>query len=836
MRVPLSWLQDLVQLNLSVESLAESLSIAGFEVEDIEDLTSRAKGVVVGLVQEQLPHPNADKLSICQVDVGAEKYLQIVCGADNVRAGIHVPIALVGSKLPAAGITIKASEIRGVPSEGMICSLTELGVESDADGIAVLNEIVDVIPALGEPAGPLLGLDDTVLDLAITANRPDGMSMVGIAREVAALTGASLDLPHLEMEPACIPFEPDTSSAANMHKGGLYGLTALENVDSKTNSPSWLKQRLERSGLRSVNVVVDITNFVMLEQGQPLHAFDADALERITGRAVSAESFGLRQAKKNEVFNALDGQHLILNDNCQVVTCHDIPVALAGILGSIESAVSTKTRRLWLESAMFTPTAVRTTARALGLRTDASSRFEKGLPIEMTLPTADRAVKLIEELLNAKSVGCWVCGELNHSIEPLKLRRNAIHRLLGPLASEFIGEAGLNRLDGDLLGSISDNIEQMDLDDDVIERSLIALGCKLSNHDEGWIVKVPASRSKDLLREVDLIEEIARLVGFDLFEAHLPDPIEPGGLTTEQTAERLLRQLLCGAGLQEVTTLSLVAADPNEPNRIAIANPLLAETSHLRTNLWQEHLDICQRNLQSSLPGCWIYEIGNIYEGEGEQIKQLSILGGAICAERRLERWSNSGKLKVLNYHQARGQLAVVFKGLKLDINDRPLSDDPSLHPGRAAELIVEGKKLGNFGQIHPALSEKRGLPEATYLFTLDLKCLLQAATRSNRWTTVFRPFAIVPAMELDLAVVVSKNCVCADLIRAIRKAGKPLLEHVELVDRFEGGQLGENHCSQAFRLRYRSKDSTLSDDQVKPIHEKIRKALVKQFAAELRS
>lgn len=815
MRVPLSWLQDLVQLNETVEILAEGLSMAGFEVEAIDDLASRADGVVVGLVKDHQPHPNADKLSVCQVDVGSGECLQIVCGAPNVRLGIHVPVAMVGATLPAVGIKIKASELRGVPSQGMICSLAELGLESNGDGIAILEEIAENVPDLGQPVAPLLGLDDTVLELAITANRPDGMSMVGIAREVAALTGASLQLPQLDMAPIHKSFKPDSTSSVSMLKGGLYGLTALENVDGGLTSPAWLKQRLERSGLKSVNGVVDITNLVMLEQGQPLHAFDIDALELITGQTVSAESFGLRQARNNEVFNGLDGHQLALNENCQIVTCHDIPIALAGVIGSAESGVSAKTRRVWLESAMFTPTAVRTTCRAVGLRTDASSRFEKGLPVEMTLASARRAVTLMEEHLGIKSNGCWVYGEPLKTAEPVKLRREAIHRLLGPIADE------------------NDNRY---LEDDIIETSLLALGCELSPYNEGWLVIVPPSRRRDLSREVDLIEEVSRLVGFDRFEANLPDPLEPGGLTTAQTAERLLRQMLCGAGLQEVTTLSLVGADSEEPQRIAISNPLLAETSHLRTNLWEEHLRICQRNLQSSQPGCWLYEIGNVYTVTDDLINQRAVLGGVICAERRFERWSTSGKIKSMTYHQARGQLSQVFQGLKLDINDRPLKDNPSLHPGRSAELFVEGKLLGDFGQLHPALSERLDLPEATYLFALDLQCIIQAATRSNRWNPIFRPFPTVPAMELDLAVIVSRECSCSDLIQAIRKAGKPLLEHVELIDRFEGGQLDHDSCSQAFRLRYRSKDSTLSEDRVNPIHEKVRQALVKQFSAELRS
>ncbi|CAI8173270.1 MAG: Phenylalanine--tRNA ligase beta subunit [Prochlorococcus marinus str. MIT 9215] len=834
MRVSLSWLQDLVGVHEPVELLAERLSMAGFEVESIEDLAKFAQSVVVGLVVDRQDHPNADKLSVCQVDIGADQNLQIVCGAANVRSGIHVPVAVVGAELPAVGLTIKASELRGVPSQGMICSLAELGLENDADGIAVLEEISDSLPGLGEPIGPVVGLDDTVMELAITANRPDGMSMVGIAREVAALTGSALTLPALKFAPEHETFSPEPSSELAMLDGGLYGLTSIENLDGSISSPLWLRRKLERAGLKSVNAVVDITNLVMLEQGQPLHAFDADALESMTGQPVTPENFGLRQAKEGEPFLGLDGRELELDERCQVVTCHDQAVALAGVMGSAQSGVTSHTRRIWLESAMFSPSAVRTTARALGLRTDASSRYEKGLPIEMTLVSAQRASTLMAEHLDAKAKGCWVCGQANQEQEPIHLRRQAIHQLLGPLNEGE--EVVLQPLEGDLLSSISSDLCQNDLDDETIQDALTALGCVLSTNDTGWSVEVPPSRRKDLLREVDLIEEVARLVGFDRFQAHLPDPLAPGELTPTQKAERILRKLLCGAGFQEVTTLSLVGADAADPERIAISNPLLAETSHLRTNLWEEHLRVCQRNLKSSQPGCWLFELGNVYTSTTDGINQTSLLGGAICAERRLECWTNNGKPMPLNYFQARGQLAQALLGLKLNIVDKPLHDDQNLHPGRAASLWVEGKPVGKFGQLHPSLSDKYDLPESTYIYSLDLAILLQAATRSNRWTVAYQSFPTVPSMERDLAVVVSKDCASSNLINSIRKAGKPLLEHVELIDRFEGGQLENDRCSQAFRLRYRAKDSTLTDEQVQPVHEKVRQALVKQFSAELRS
>ena len=814
MRVSLSWLNQLVPVDEGVEELAERLSMAGFEVEDIDDLSLCAQGVVVGHVQTREKHPNADKLSVCQVDVGGDRPLQIVCGASNVRAGLHVPVATVGAVLPAVGLTIKAGELRGVTSEGMICSMAELGLDSDTDGIAELDQLGLALPAIGSPVAPLLGLNDTVLDLAITANRPDGLSMVGIAREVAALTGGSLSLPVLQLHPAHQTLACNQASAEAFERGGLYSLTLIDGVDGSLPSASWLRQRLERAGVNTVNAIVDITNHVMLEQGQPLHAFDADALEALTGQSVSASSFGLRQARDGESFTGLDDRDLTLDSRAQVVTCHDLPIALAGVMGSKASGVSASTTRIWLESAMFSAAAVRTTARAAGLRTDASSRFEKGLPIDLTLACSVRAVEMLSELFDLEEGGRWVSGETPLDGRSVLLRREALHRLLGPLQSD----------DG-----------PQDLDDASVEACLTALGCSLTALEQGWQVVPPPSRRQDLHREVDLIEEVARLTGFDRFGAHLPDPLVPGALTPRQQAERRIRRLFAAAGLQEISTLSLVGASQQEPDRIALSNPLLAETSYLRTNLWEEQLQVCVRNLKASQPGCWVFEIGNVFRGTPEAIQQQALLVGMICGQRRLERWTSSGKPVMPTYHDARGCLTEVMQALHLELGDQRLESDRRLHPGRAATLVLEGRPLGCFGQLHPGLTEEHDLPAATYLFELDLDRLLDAATRSNRWVPGFKPFPTVPFSERDLAVVVDRDCPSVELIQTIRKAGKPLLEQVELIDRFEADHLGDNKASQAFRLRYRSK-TTLREEEIQPVHDNVRQALEKRFKAELRS
>jgi len=823
MQVSLHWLQELVACDLLATELAERLSVAGFEVETIEDLAARAAGVVVGHVDSREQHPNADKLSVCTVNIGAAEPLQIVCGASNVRAGIHVAVATVGAYLPAVDLTIKPAELRGVASSGMICSLSELGLADSSSGIVILDEALESVPALGSPVGPLFGLDDQVLELAITANRPDGLSMRGIAREVAALTGSPLNLPAAAPAVAAAPLPVDTTVQNRIEDGGLYSVTALRGV-TVGPSPAWIQQRLERAGLRAINNVVDITNLVMLELGQPLHAFDSERLKTLGG-GLDPARLDLRPARAGEAFTALDGSEHSLSDEAFVVSYADHAVALAGVMGGEGSAVHDGTTAIWLEAAMFAPQTVRRSARSVGLRTDSSSRFEKGLPVEVTLEAADRAVALLQELCGAEVEGRWLHQLQQAAKPPLRLRRDALHNLLGPV-----------------LEAPGSDAEPQDLDDAEIEQILTALGCELRDDDgEGWLVQVPASRAMDLQREVDLIEEVARLVGYDRFSCHLPDPIAPGGLRPEQEAERRLRRQLAAAGLQETCSLSLGPAVSERPGadparRLPLANPLLADYSHLRDSLVDELLLAAQRNLQAGRAGFWAFEIGHVFDATARAERQRLQLAGVLCGARQAELWSSGGKPQAPDYFAARGVLQRALLSLALPVEDRVLKDQPLLHPGRAAQVVVEGRPAGWFGQVHPELAERYDLPAATYLFQLDLPPLLSAATRRNRWQPAFAGFATVPASERDLALLVPASTASSQLLQAIRKAGKPLLEQAELVDRYEGEQVGAGRCSQAFRLRYRDPKRTLTDAEVDQAHQTIRAALEKQFGAELRA
>jgi phenylalanyl-tRNA synthetase beta chain len=818
MRVSLQWLRELVQVDpeaLDPERLAERLSIAGFEVEAVEDLAAQAAGVVVGLVEAREPHPAADKLSVCRVRVGGADALQIVCGAANVRAGIHVAVAPVGTTLPAVNLTIKPAELRGVASNGMICSLQELGLPGGVDGIAILEDLLETVPPLGAPIGPALGLDDQVLELAITANRPDGLSMRGIAREVAALCGGQTRFPAAgpSIEAAQLSIDPE--NGRRIEAGGLFSITALSDL-TVMPSPAWLQQRLEKAGVRPINNVVDITNLVMLETGQPLHAFDRDRLERSVGSPADPAAIGVRQAHPQERLLTLDGVERSLDPEALVVTLANRPIALAGVIGGLEEAVTATTTSIWLEAAVFEPQAVRRSARSVGLRTEASSRFEKGLPPAGTLTASDRAVVLLQQLAGASLEGRWLHQRPTSGAEAVMLRRDALHNLLGPVL-----------VDG----------EAVDLDDSRIERTLEALGCGLTPEDGGWSVAVPPERALDLRREVDLMEEVARLVGYDQFAAHLPDPLEPGGPAPAHLLERRLRQALCAAGLQETCGFSLV---PAGAERVALANPLLADYGHLRDDLHSELLQAARRNLQASRPGFWAFEIGRVFSEAQGVIQERELLAGVVAGERRSELWSTNGKPRSPDYYVARGVLQAGLDPLLVPVQDRPLAagEAPAdlLHPGRCATLVVEGRPIGWFGQLHPARAQELDLPESTFLFELKLLGLIAAASRPARLQPPFRPYPTVPASERDLALVVEGRVTAADLLVAIRKAGKPLLEQAELIDRYEGEPVKAGFCSQAFRLRYRDANRTLTEAEVEEAHGRVRQGLERQFAAQLRS
>ena len=838
MRISLNWLRELVDIDLPPEELAEALTMAGFEVEDIEDRRTWAAGVVVGKVLKRDPHPNADKLSVCQVDAGMDAPLTIVCGAANVKADLYVPVATVGAYLAVVDLKIRPTKLRGVRSEGMICSLQELGLAKESEGIHSFAE-TDLTP--GADVRPLLGLDDVVLDLTATANRADALSMVGVAREVAALTGAELALPVAPEitlpKTSSTPWltsEKLTVKVAESRACPAYIGTAIENIQVKP-SPEWLQYRLQASGIRPINNVVDITNYVLLEWGQPLHAFDRESLMQLA--AITEESgqlaLGVRFAEKGESLKTLDGQTRALSTQNLAIVVNDKPVALAGVMGGEETEVRAETKNLILEAALFDPAAIRRSARNQGLRSESSARYERGISQAALDLACCRAVDLLVELADGVPV-----AQARDDSRPdpsawtrsIELHLERVNQVLGPVMPEEALDEG-------------EELQYLPVGE--VKQILEALGCQVASLVDGqsWTVAVPAYRSRDLEREIDLIEEIARLYGYNRFCDTLPERPQSGYLPAEQVLQRQLRAAFRAAGLTELVHYSLVK--PVGGRQIAIANPLLAEYSALRTDLVSGLIDAFQYNLEQGNGPLNGYEIGHIFWQDEAGLQEKEVVAGIFGGDPARGRWVRGGREYPMTWYEAKGQLESVFQRFGLVVEYQPDRRNPRLHPGRTASLWLRGERLGTFGQLHPQLRQERDLPEAVYCFELDLALLLAELTMEELLTPEFASYSTYPASSRDIAFFISTDVSVAEIERTIHKVSQAatnkqtkenLLESVELFDRYAGEGIPEGQHSLAFRLVYRGRDRTLTDADVDPVHQQVREAIAEKFDASLRS
>jgi phenylalanyl-tRNA synthetase beta chain len=818
MRISLKWLQELVELKLSPEELADTLTMAGFEVEDIEDRRTWANGVVVGRVLERQPHPNADKLSVCQVDIGTGETLNIVCGASNVREDIYVPVATVGTYLPNIDLKIKPAKLRGVPSQGMICSLKELGLPSDVDGIHIfLEENL----RLGLDVRPLLGLDDVILDVTATANRADALSMVGIAREVAALTGAKLSLPQPEeVTSAGGDFNLSLKIADTQACPAYFG-TVIEKVKIAP-SPEWLQQRLRSAGVRPISNVVDITNYVMLEWGQPLHAFDRDRLQNIQQNNVETKHgkslhIGVRFANPGETLKTLDGQTRIITTQNLLITANDKPVALAGVMGGEETEVHEGTQNLILEAALFDSVAIRRSSRSVGLRSESSSRYERGVNRAELEVANQRALSLICSIAN----GVIIKQEISDTrpdpstwTRTIELRLDRVNQVLGPVD----------------LGEETGELEAKD-----VEHTLTALGCQLTPLGNGvWNVSVPTYRYRDLEREIDLVEEIARLYGYNKFCDTIPERAEPGYLPLEQELIRNLRTAFRAEGLTELMHYSLVK--PGENRQVVLSNPLFVEYSALRTEMISGLIDAFQYNIEQGNGALNGFEIGRIFWQEEDGLQETDTIAGIMGGDITSSLWTRSGREQPMTWFEAKGILESVFNKLRLQVEYQPDCQDSRLHPGRTASLWVQGNKLGVFGQLHPQLRQERGLPDSVYVFQLDLNVLLDVLDQDELLIPQFKSYSSYPASDRDIAFFAPVKVTVAEIEKAITQVGKELLESVEVFDEYRGENVPQGQRSLAFRLIYRAFDRTLTDTEVEAVQNKVRETLVEKFGVSLRS
>ncbi len=819
MYIALNWLKELVDCQLEPEELAKTLTMAGFEVESIEDRSTWADGVVVGRVLTRIQHPNADKLSVCTVDVGGEESLQIVCGAANVRAGIHVAVAVVGTYLPKVDLKIKPAKLRGEKSEGMICSLSELGLTKDAEGIYIFGESDDPsTPAIGTDVRPLLGLDDVILDLSSTANRADALSMVGIAREVVALTQGTLNLPTVALSPS-IAKKPQLSiKSIEPQACPVYSATLIEGVKIES-SPEWLKSRLESAGIRPINNVVDVTNYVLLEWGQPLHAFDADKLQAIGGSANI--QLGVRYGEKeSETLKTLDGQERKLNAQNLLIVASDIPVALAGVMGGESTEVSQGTQNIVLEAAIFDSVAVRKSARSQGgMRSEASTRYERGVNLAELETSANRAIELIIQLAGG-TISCQdtIDNRPDFTQKPrsINLRLERLNQILGPIDDD--GEEG--------------EITVAD-----VERTLTALGCTLTIVEEDvWAVVVPPYRYRDLEREIDLIEEVARLYGYDRFIDTLPTATAAGFLSLDEELLRKIRAAFRAVGLNELVQYSYAINKLNNGTQVDIVNPMFTEYSTLRSELISGLIQSFQTNLDQGNGELQGFEISKVFGKDESGLTEIDVLAGIIGGDPAVGRWTTGGKATPLTWYEAKGMLESVFHSLKLPIEYHADRSDAQLHPGRTASLWLEGEKLGYFGQLHPQIRQERDLPEAIYVFQLDLDVILNYLANEERLVTVFKNYSSYPGSDRDIAFFAPIELPLADIQQSITKAGGELLASVEVFDEYRGKNVPDGQRSLAIRLVYRALDRTLVDTDVEPLQQKVRDVLAEKFNVTLRS
>jgi phenylalanyl-tRNA synthetase beta chain len=803
MRVLMGWLRELVDLPEATEEVARRLTAAGLEVEAVDRLDAGLDQVVVGEVKERTPIEGT-KLSVCRVFDG-EADLQIVCGAQNYAAGDHVPLAKVGAVLPG-GLKIGKAKLRGHESFGMLCSSRELGFDDGVDGLHLLSR--ETVP--GTPMAKVLGKDDVALELNVTPNRADALSHVGVARELAALLGRPLKAA-AALLPASSGEAPATVEVVDGDLCPLYAARVVEGVRVGP-SPAWLARRLEALGQRSVNNVVDATNLVLLECGQPLHAFDLDRLAG--GRVV------VRRAAEGETLKTLDGKERTLHTDDLVICDASGPVALAGVMGGEESEVKAGTTRLLLESARFSATSVRRSARRHAIHSEASHRFERGVDPEGVRHALDRLAEVILEVAGGRLAGGPVAVEKG----PFARRRVTLRhaRLESFLGAPVPWSEALDILRRLGLGIVSDDGVQA-------------------------TVEVPGARG-DLSIETDLIEEVLRVRGFHTVPARIP----PGSGTDarddlRQSAESRVRAALAAAGFDEAinyafTAPELLAKVQPDAAPIVLLNPIASDLAVMRTTLVAGLLKNVGHNLRRGLHDVRLFEIGRVYlphetlEGKpgdaaftaAREPRRLSFAATGL----RARGWT-AGK-EPLDFHDVKGAVEAVVEALQLSkVRFVRVEGVSWLHPRSACVLEVAGRRVGVFGELHPSVADGADVPRATLAGEFELDALTSAAQLVAR----YEPLPRFPASLRDVAVVVEDRVTAAEVLAEVRKADATgLVEEAALFDVYKGAPLPDGRKNLAFSLRYRAPDRTLTDDEVNTLHAGIVERLGQTFGAELRA
>lgn len=782
------WLRTWVSPQVTTDALSHKLTMIGLEVDSIAGAAEAFSGVVVAQIIAAEQHPDADKLRVCTVNAGDET-VQIVCGAPNARAGLIAPLAKVGAVLPG-DFKIKKAKLRGVESQGMLCAGAELTISEDNDGLMELPADAPI----GADIREYLSLDDQVIELGLTPNRADCLSVRGIARDVAVAFDETLN------ETAIAPVESTIAETFPVAieataKCPRYLGRVIKNVDLSRPTPDYMRERLERAGLRSIDAAVDVTNYVLLELGQPLHAFD---LDQLNGGIV------VRECKPDEVLTLLDGTEQALEPGTLVIADHTQPLALAGIMGGAGSGVSESTTNLFLESAFFTPELMAGRARSYGLHTDASHRYERGVDFQLQREAMERATQLFIDAVGGEA------GPVTEVVSDADLPVNE---------AVLLREAQIEKL----LGIKIDRVE--------VERILEGLGFWVVGHKQGWLCTAPSWRF-DMGLEVDLIEELARLIGFDAIPSQpIKASLIPVGVPETRRALRMAKNDLVARGYFEAVTFSFVAPevqsyfDP-ELSPIALKNPISADLAVMRTSLIPGLLKAIAHNASRQQSRVKLFETGlKFMSGEGtEQIPMLAI---AVSGLRDLEGWSTDKT--AADFFDLKGTL----EGLLANLGDRltfEASVFPGLHDGQSAAILVDGKCVGRIGAVHPSVRKAMGIPANTVVAEVLQSVVNEVAMPA------YDDISKYPETRRDLALVADKSAASAEVLSTIRKAAGSLLTKLDLFDVYEGAGLAEGKKSLAIGLTFQDQSRTLDESEVSSAVDQVLDSLKEKLGIELRS
>ena len=817
MRVSYDWLKTMIDVPESPKELSDEYIRTGTEVEAIDVVGESFDHVVTAQVLEKTPHPDSDHMYVCKVSVGDKNVdaegnpepLQIVCGAQNFEAGDHIVTAMIGAELPG-GIKIKKSKLRGVASFGMNCSARELGIGGDHAGIMILPEDAPV----GMPFGEYYGSSDTVLDCEITPNRPDCLSMIGMARETGAIFDRDyhVELPAIKSETGRATADEISVEIADEGLCDRYVARIVRNVKVGP-SPDWMVKRLSGLGIRPHNNIVDITNYVMMLTGQPLHAFDLSTFVEHDGR----RSVVVRAAKQDETFQTLDGEKRVLDAGMGLITDGERPVALAGVMGGMDSEITDASVDVLVESACFNAGRTSHTSRDLSLISDASIRFERQVDETGCVDVANVTCALIEELAGGEVAPGYVdVYPAPKTIDSITLRYQRVLDICGaPIERDFV------------------------------VRSLTRLGCTVEETGDDYLVTPPSFRP-DLPREIDLIEEVLRLWGMGRVEATIPAAKNHiGGLTREQQLTRKVGQILRACGLNETTTFGFAAPGDLEKIHMSVdgrgvpvvlMNPLVAEQTEMRRSLLPGLLQSVAYNEAHGTANVHLYEIGTLFHGrENASLpRETQSVAGVLAGSWTDQTWNNA--VDKLRFFAGKGIVEELLEQLRVPKVRFRVAEGEGygfLQPGRAAEVLSGGTVLGWVGEIHPEAREAMDIDQIVVAFELDLDKLIKGAHNQENYHE-FSPF---PAVQHDLAIVVPDEVTCEDLLQRITSAGGKLLESVRLFDVYRDPiRVGVGKKSMAFSLTYRSDDHTLTSDEVERAHGKIVTKLCKATGGEVRS